>query len=164
MQRKNSRAKGQTFERLIKEAIVDGLKDLLPRIIVRRSVQAERAHDSDVIIEGDGVPQWLCDLWIECNHADAPNPVNKLTQAQGDSMWAIKRTGRKRLPLVIWRRTRERTLWVTATLETLLKMVGFDPSGPGYGHPMLIGGDVPTTVDLAHVVRCLRERLTRHPA
>jgi len=113
---RRSRRKGKAFELVVRDVVYDQLPGLT--VTVRRSSQAERAYDADVVVEGPALPHWLHALWIECNHAEAPNPLKKLDQAERDAEAFVQRTGRARSPVVVWRKNREQTIWATWRLGT----------------------------------------------
>jgi hypothetical protein len=91
-----SRQRGKSFERKIAAAIRKRIPSIAPD--VRRSIQSRKAEESDVT----GVPGW----WIECQDAANPTPVEKLEQAERDSIatqvaggelcWCVAITHRKR--------------------------------------------------------------------
>lgn len=128
------------------------LKDVLT---VRRSSQSERAYEADLIVEGPGVPSWLCDLWIECQHANDPDPDSKYAQAIRDSNLALRRTGRPRTPCVIWRKTRSRSLWFTTQLAYLTELLGLMSRELPQGR----AGDLLVTVPLSELLSALGSRL-----
>lgn len=116
---RRSRTKGSSFERTIKNRLKQVLGLSWPGVVIRRSVQADRAYEPDVVIEGVDVPELIRDLWLECNHSKEPNPGVKLAQALRDSSIARMATGRHRIPMVVWRRNKARTDNVTTTLAWL---------------------------------------------
>ena len=118
-----SRRKGVAFELVIRDHIGRAFKGTLPGLVVRRSSQAERAYEADVIIEGPDVPQWLRDLWVECQHADATDPATKYAQGLRDAILATKRTGRTRVPVVAWRKTGARSVWLTTSSVTMIELL-----------------------------------------
>lgn len=106
-----ARRKGVKFELVVRDHLLEGLA--MPsdsQLTIRRSSQAERAWDADLIIECPGAPDWLTNLWVECEHANTPNPHAKMSQALRDAGAATMRTSRQRTPIVVWRKTGERTL------------------------------------------------------
>jgi hypothetical protein len=123
---RRSRNKGKAFELVVR----DQFKIVLPHVAnltIRRSLQAERAWDADLIVEGDGnLPAWLLSLWLECEHANDPDPKVKLIQARRDVERFIARTSRRRLPLVVWRKTHSRSVYASTDLATLLELLGQD--------------------------------------
>ncbi len=126
---RRSKAKGSNFEREVKNQLITLLGPMYPNLIVRRSLQAERAYESDVVVEGDGIPQRILDIWFECNHSNDPNPLLKLAQAVRDTDIASKHSGRRRMPAVVWRKTRSHTDNVTIYIGDLLRVAGcFSPS------------------------------------
>lgn len=107
---KNSRRKGQLFERAVaadlREALDppelvaalrgattrNGLPELLKRSRVRRGEQAHGACEPDIVVGG-------LDVWLELQHA-APNavtPEKKLRQAERD----VEASGRGWLPIAV---------------------------------------------------------------
>lgn len=110
------RRKGRRFE----QQIARELRAVFPAAEVRRTSQADRAANSDVVITGD--PK-LERLWLELQDACDPTPLAKLAQAERD----CERAGPpardpawlSRWPVVIWHRIRERTHQVTTRLWVL---------------------------------------------
>jgi hypothetical protein len=132
---RRSRNKGKAFELVVRDQIRAAMPHVA-NLTVRRSLQAERAWDADLIVEGDGnLPAWLLSLWLECEHANEPDPRAKLAQARRDVARYTARTGRSRLPLVVWRRTRSRSVHASTDMASLMSLVGLDfPTGtPGSG-------------------------------
>lgn len=124
---KMSRDKGIKFELTVRDLIKQALPEF-PDLTVRRSLQAERPWDADLIIEGDSsAPRWLVDLWVECQHADNPRPAAKLAQATRDATLSASRTGRARHPVVAWRQTRAREVHASTDLRTFMTMMGAAP-------------------------------------
>jgi hypothetical protein len=113
-----SRVKGKSFEREVGHHFQTAFKPL-PALTIRRSSQAERAYESDLIIEGPDVPHYLAALWVECEHSNKPNPNKKFDQAVRDAEIYMKRMQRTRVPIVCWRATGERTVWLTTTLYNM---------------------------------------------
>ena len=106
------REKGKRFER----DIAARLREVFPAADVRRSSQADRAANSDVVVTGDPL---LERLWLELQDARDPTPLAKLQQAERDIAVA-RRTGvNLRMPVVIWHRIRERASQVTTRLWVL---------------------------------------------
>ncbi len=74
----------------------------------------------------DGMSRFIDRLWIECNHADDPNPRTKLAQAVRDIARAkAKGRGDRDLPWVVWRETGCRQVWVTTEARVLYEIEGF---------------------------------------
>lgn len=126
---RRSRRKGQEFELAVRDRLTEAFvsqtnTDPENGLCVRRSSQAERAYEPDLIIEGPGVPLWLCNLWVECEHANAPDPGKKMEQAKRDAALAIQRTRRDRVPVVVWRETGRRVIWLSTTLPILNELIG----------------------------------------
>jgi hypothetical protein len=119
------RTKGATFERKIASI----LRLRWPNATVHRSSQADRAYDSDVVI--DGGPEWTRNLWLELQDARHPNPRAKLAQAERDV------GHRPRCPIVIWHKLSERTIWVTLRWETMLLLINIGMSDPQLSHPVV---------------------------
>ncbi len=105
--RAQPRPKGQKFERKVARLIED---DFGPGVKAFRTLQADRAYDSDVAVEGD---QLLASIWWECNDERNPNPKGKLTQAKRDCDEALERSGRQRLPIAITHKLSSPTIYVT---------------------------------------------------
>jgi hypothetical protein len=116
---RRSRRKGKSFELVVRDRILLAFREKCPGLIIRRSSQAERAHEADLIIEGPGCPARLSMLWVECEHAKAPDPRVKWAQACRDSAEYTRKMAVERYPLVCWRKNGERTLWATAALDSL---------------------------------------------
>lgn len=133
---RRSRNKGKSFELVIRDRVILAFGAQLPNLIVRRSSQAERAHEADLIIEGPGVPTSLSLLWVECEHAKAPDPRAKWAQACRDSAIFTKKMAIVRHPVVCWRKNGERTLWATASLDSLSSILG--NTLPSNGETMLV--------------------------
>lgn len=122
----HQRRKGRSFEQLV----ADEYRQAWPQLTVRRAWQAHKAHESDVVIDGHPV---LSKLWTECNHADAPNPLDKLAQAERD-IYALPGAGPAytsdrtrslpRYPVVVWRKSASRIINVTTRLWVLDDLAG----------------------------------------
>jgi hypothetical protein len=112
---KHSRDKGRSFEQLVATAYRRQWKEAT----VRRALQAHRAFEPDVVVEGHALG---ARFWTECQHADSPEPLVKLAQAERD----INRlnTNVVRLPLVVWRRSGSRTVQLTTRLWVLDSIAG----------------------------------------
>jgi hypothetical protein len=155
---RRSRGKGQAFELTVRDRLTEAFvsqsrTDPDNGLTIRRSSQAERAYESDLIIEGPGVPQWLCDLWVECEHANVPDPWKKLEQAKRDAGLAITRTRRDRMPIVVWRETGKRIIWLSTTLPILCELVGGHRAGDGvHGTDLLVTVELGATLDLMSMV------------
>lgn len=118
--------KGKIYER----AIARMLRAAWPGADVRRTSQADRAGNSDVI--ATGAPA-LERLWLELNDARDPRPLAKLQQAERD-IEAAATPGRVgaalRWPVVIWHRLGERShqvttrLWVLDELRSRMGAIG----------------------------------------
>lgn len=106
-----SRRKGRAFEQRIARIF----RERWPDAVVRRSSQAERAHESDVFIAGG--PRVLSKLWLECQDARNPTPIAKLEQAEHDSEHVDdcepRFLDRTPVPVVIWHRLGAREINVT---------------------------------------------------
>jgi len=155
---RRSRNKGQAFELVVRDQFRTAMPTLCDVLTVRRSSQSERAYEADLIIEGPGVPSWLCDLWVECQHANEPDPDSKYAQAIRDSNLAARRTGRARTPVVIWRKSKSRSMWFTTEVRHLLELLGVQPAnrGPSLG----VGFDLLVTVPLSKLLTDLAARLS----
>lgn len=112
------REKGKRFER----DIAARLREVFPATDVRRSSQADRAANSDVVITGDPL---LERLWLELQDARDPTPLAKLQQAERDIELARRASGHPdRLPVVIWHRIHERSHQVTTRLWVVDELRG----------------------------------------
>lgn len=138
---KLSRTKGGAFERKIARE----LREAMPRATVRRSQQAHRAYEPDLVIEGDA-PSIASRLWLELTDSRAPSPLDKLAQAERDSAYHLGW-----LPVVVWHRTGAKSVQVTARLGVLCEVLG--------GEPTVVEGylGTPVTVDWQQVLARLRE-------
>jgi len=112
---KKSTTKGKVFERRIATA----LREQWPNAVVRRASQADRADNPDVLVEAG--PPVLSRLWLELQDARAPTPTDKLKQAERDvARWQSTRMPSvPRLPVVVWHKLAERTIWVTTRMWVL---------------------------------------------
>jgi hypothetical protein len=117
---KKSRDKGAAFERLI----VNTIAAAFPDAKVFRTMQADRAHQSDVHVAAG--PSVLPRLWIECHHGKESISA-KLQQAVGDAA-AAGRTDA--IPIVVWRRTRALDVNVTLHLRQLVHLRWATPGDP----------------------------------
>jgi len=115
------RRKGKEYERAV--ALI--LRSAFPAADVRRTSQADRAGNSDVIVTGSPL---LEQLWLELNDARAPNPLAKLEQAERDIELAAPSNRIRRLPVVIWHRIRERSHQVTTRLWVLDSLRAVPPA------------------------------------
>lgn len=104
-----SRTKGKVFERQVAAV----LRARWPEALVRRASQGERADEADVFATGHPA---LEKLWLELHDAARPHPIDKLYQAERDVLAARKKGGRRRLPVVIWHRIRERVINVSTRM------------------------------------------------
>jgi hypothetical protein len=115
-----SRRKGKSFELVVRSRV----QDYFPTITVRRSSQAERAYEADLILEGPTCPPWLSQLWIECEHANQVNALAKLEQGEHDAFeWAKRMGTNSRLPIACTRETGRRVINATTRLVTLTQLV-----------------------------------------
>ncbi len=105
------RRKGRRYE----QDIANVFREWWPSAVVRRASQAERADNPDVFV-ADG-PPLLKRLWLELTDSRAPNPSEKLWQAERDIAHRVYH--RDRLPVVVWHRLRERESHVTTRLWVL---------------------------------------------
>lgn len=124
---RRSRNKGKKFELVARDHMLEAWisRPTTASLVIRRSSQAERAYEADLIIEGPPqVPRFLVDLWVECQHANMPDPASKLAQAKRDAGLASVRTHRVRTPVVVWRRTGERSLWLSTEYHYLCELLG----------------------------------------
>lgn len=102
---KNSRRKGQAFER----EVAAMFREALPGAFIARSLQSAGAHTSDV-----DCPHF----WIECKHGAQPNVRGALKQAIED---ASKMRSTK-IPVAVIKDDR-RPAFVTLRLEDFLMLV-----------------------------------------
>lgn len=114
---KLARTKGRAFE----QEIARRYRALWPKATVRRALQAHKAYEPDVVVEG-------LNLWTECQDASDPNPVAKLTQAVRDMGRAQERgfipEGMRVYPVVVWHKKGERAEWATFRLADLMALAG----------------------------------------
>lgn len=113
------RIKGRAFEQKIARMI----RARWPEALVRRALQAERAHNPDVFVEGG--PRILQRLWMELQDSAKPTPSKKLEQAHRD-VDADPRSyahGEHRLPVAITHKLGSPTITVTIVLHDLLDIV-----------------------------------------
>lgn len=138
---KLSRTKGRAFE----QRVARELREAMPRATVRRSQQAHRAYEPDVVVEGDA-PGIARRLWLELTDSRAPSPLDKLAQSERDSAHCLEW-----LPVVVWHRKGAKSVQVTARLGTLCEVLG--------GEPTMVDGylGTPVTVDWQQVLARLRE-------
>lgn len=115
---KLSRRKGGNFER----KVIKIMRPYFPEAAIRRTRQSEQALDSDVILEGK-VHQILRDIWWECTSAENPSVQRKYNQATRDTERSFKRTGRIRIPVVIWHKKRTPKIWAELSLGHLLILI-----------------------------------------
>lgn len=111
---KLSRERGKIFER----KVVNAFKEAFPAATIHRSSQADHAYDSDVTIKGDA-PYFVRDLWLECENSMHPTPLKKLAQAERDVERHRERTGKQRMPVVVWQKKRAKVINVTVALSNL---------------------------------------------
>ena len=114
------REKGKRFERLV----ADLLRKAMPGCTVRRSLQAHRAYEPDVVVEGSP-------LWLELTHGKAPDPEAKLRQAERDAERSGTVRWKEPIPLVVWRRHGERSIRATLRLGSLLRLHGIETTTTG---------------------------------
>jgi hypothetical protein len=103
------RRKGHDFER----AVASAIRRRWPHLVVRRSQQGHKAFEPDVVVEG-------VNLWTECFIGAKPNPLAKLEQAERDT----ERFTETMLPVVVWRKSGERTTWATMRVVVLMESLG----------------------------------------
>lgn len=141
---KHSRTKGRSFEQLVANAY---RKRWPLDCTVRRSLQSDRAYEPDVVVEGHHLG---CRFWTECNHADDPQPLVKLAQAERDLAVASKTWSPKGgyLPLVVWRKSGSRVIHVTTRMWVLQELGG---------HPARMEGwsDLVVTMDFQAFLHAL---------
>lgn len=118
---KLSRRKGRSFEQLIATCY----RETWPAAKVRRSLQAHKPYEPDVVIEpASNLPAWVTALWTECQHAQDPTPLDKLAQAERDiAEFNVNRPstvrGHARVPIVVWRKHGSSTINLTTRLKWL---------------------------------------------
>lgn len=137
-----SRRKGKRFE----QVIAAELRGVFPAAEVHRSSQADRAYEPDVVSKGAPV---LERLWLELNDAAKPNPIAKLEQAERD-ITALMPHGTRDLPIVVWHRIRERTVWVTTRMWVLDKL-----RKPDEIAALACATLVPVTIDFADFLKII---------
>jgi hypothetical protein len=163
------RRKGRAFE----QAIARRLRATFPTATVRRALQAQRAFNSDVFLEG--VPDPLSRLWLELQDAREPTPLVKLLQAERD----VARVGLPRLndplgsrpwiPVVVWHRTAERTIWATLRSQALHDLLAVTEQRlRGRNNPSCLClptglGLVPVTLDFGDLLGILLGTLEEKP-
>ena len=98
--------------------------DYFPQYTIRRSSQAERAYEADLIIEGPDCPAWLSALWFECEHANQVDAMKKLEQGERDALEFYERMKRDRYVVACTRETGRRVINATLRLGTLLVVIG----------------------------------------
>ncbi len=152
---RRSRVKGKEFERAVAEQLCMVLfcSRFEGTLVIRRSSQAERAYEADLIIEAQHAPSWLLDMWVECENAKVPQTASKMEQSIRDAANATLRTGRQRTPVVIWREAGTRTFWFTTHHSWLDELLGNTISADHPGHGLMV------TAELHSVLRKLRARL-----
>src|SRR5215831_9583565 len=111
---KMQRTKGHAFER----KIAAELRELWPEADVHRSSQADRARESDVVIDGR-VPALARMLWLELQDARMPDPEGKMAQATHDT---ARHKDSRFLPIVVWHRLNARRTNVTLSLWALVEL------------------------------------------
>lgn len=111
--------KGAKFER----RIANELRKAFPSATVRRSSQAHKAHEPDVVIEGDA-PELVKRLWLELTDSRNPQPLEKLAQAEQN---ARERSGAGSgwpwCPVALCHRTGARHAQVTLRLGNLMELM-----------------------------------------
>lgn len=112
MDGRQRRRKGGDFERKVARLI----RKKYPTATTRRSEQAARAYEPDVVIEGDA-PFAARRLWLELEDSRKPSPRTKMQQARRDISQAYKFTAPDRAPAVVWHPYRKRTIYVTIALS-----------------------------------------------
>jgi hypothetical protein len=119
---KTSRVKGRSFEQLIANLY----RDRWPVATVRRSLQAHKPFEPDVVVQHPTCVL-INALWTECQHADAPAPLTKLAQAERDIQRALDNGRRPQhgqyLPIVVWRKTGAAEVRVTSRLWVVDQLV-----------------------------------------
>ncbi len=150
------RRKGRAYEQLIARE----LRAAFPAAEVRRSSQADRAANSDVVVTGTPV---LERLWLELQDAREPTPVAKLAQAERDIAAGLRAgrattatTAAVRLPVVIWHRLGARSHHVTTRLWVLDTLRGGPPPAASTESAATI-----VTVDLAPFIELARQAALR---
>lgn len=135
-----SRRKGHDFERYV----ADLYRETWPSATVRRSSQGDGAHEPDVVVEGDA-PHVIRRLWSECQHAAVPTPLIKLTQAERDVAASPTKVG---IPIVVWRKTGNRTSYVTTRLWTFFAL--------GLATVAIDAEEMTVTIDLAEFLAAMK--------
>lgn len=110
--------KGKVFERKIATA----LRRRFPAMTVRRSLQAHKPYEPDVVVEG--VP-----IWWECSDTREPNPPKKMKQAERDVEKARAKGFDYLIPVVVWHSLAKRRVWVSIRLHSLMRVIGEDSLG-----------------------------------
>lgn len=124
---KHSRDKGINFEQLIATAY----RERWPGVTVRRSEQAHRPFEPDVVVDHH---PFGSRLWTECQHADDPTPLRKLAQAERDIGAAMERQGagpdltaiaaNHLYPIVVWRQSCSRVINMTTRMWVIERISG----------------------------------------
>jgi len=125
---KLSRRKGKTFE----QHIATQYRLLWPDAEVRRSLQAHKPYEPDVVVVHPKL-SWVTALWTECQHAKESTPGAKLQQAERDVQeWEARQTDRhsKRLPIVVWKTHGSGVVRLTTRLWVLVQMTTKDDRYP----------------------------------
>lgn len=148
-----SRTKGVAFEQLI---AVD-LRRALPRATIHRSSQADRPYNPDVVIEGDA-PELARRLWLELEDSARPSPLDKLAQAERDSVHPRQThlpgvAYPARLCVVVSHKKRARSIQATMRCEDWLEIV---MPRDYMGVPLIRG--IPMTIDWEQLLEVIRDR------
>lgn len=142
------RTKGKVFERRIARVLAKRFEG----VVAKRSSQAERADNADLITYGG--PPALARLWLELNDAIAPQPLAKLAQAERDTQVAKKKLGGiERMPVVVWHRIREREVWATCRLEVVRALAGWPQMAAQVVWPHVVTMTLSDFLDLVETAR-----------
>jgi hypothetical protein len=141
---KLSRRKGKTFE----QHVATAYRLLWPDAEVRRSLQAHKPYEPDVVVVHPRLP-WVTALWTECQHAKESTPKLKLQQAERDvEEWRKRQTEKHhaRLPIVVWKTHGSGTVQLTTRLWVLVQMTTKPDRFPPLLLPHLVDGAEDTVI------------------
>jgi hypothetical protein len=152
---KKARRKGGNFERKIRRI----MERRFPGAVVYRTQQSERAHNSDITIEGG--PAFLSRIWWELTDGASVNPAKKLEQAEKDSKRVLAETGVPKVPVVVFHRIRELKIWVYARLDQLWEILSPLTFPPSYVGAMRVTIELEEFVSMLVDHSCARFEMKR---
>ena len=138
MMGKISRTRGVNFER----KIAARLRKQWPNATVRRTLQAHRAYESDIVVEAG--PECAAGIWWELTDSASPNPKTKYEQAMRD----INATGSPKTPVVVWHKKGAQSIQATVPMRMLPSLVPFRGQCPHWESKTLITLDFEDFLDL----------------